>query len=635
MAFFNKHHISLLLLLMSATPLLAQQEPFSSPLETQQKPWTDKPFYNDPNNFQFVIVSDRTGGHRKGVFGDAVAKINQLYPEFVLSVGDLIEGYTKDQALMDEQWAEFQTILDPLAFRFFYVAGNHDYSNKTMGEQWDKRFGANYYHFIYKDVLFLVFNTNDGDGVLLGDKQISDMQKVIADHPDVRWTMLFMHHPLWAFKEVNGFDKIEAALAGRKYTAYAGHTHRYLYEVKNDQNHYVLATTGGGSRLRGPKFGEFDHVSWVTMTDDGPKMVNLKLSGIVPHDISTRKDHEMGKVLIQNTDFRPLVLKKEAQRKVVLHLRNPSEKPISFRARLYHHHHMIPDSVTFQKLIGPKSEEKLVIRTVPASTSIDPKDWDPLELEWEIRYITVEKGQTDFLLQGREAIDLKPSVGDLSLTPERIFLDTHRVQLQNPYHGYRPKYTVDRTRPGIESMDVADGIALKESKTVQVVLFDNEGFHSDMLTKSYKKVKPKSGIRVKQPKPGIEYTYYEGNFSQLPDFDMLKSIKKGVVTQLDPDLIGQRLDHYAIRYEGYFSVPKAGVYTFHLRSDDGSRLFVGNKLVVDNGGSHSALTKTGMVALKKGMHAIKIEYFEDFLGEELRLWYSSPDMPRTSVSFFH
>ena len=56
------------------------------------KPWTSEDFLDDPQEFQFAIVSDRTGGARKGVFERAVKALNLLRPEFVMSVGDLIEG---------------------------------------------------------------------------------------------------------------------------------------------------------------------------------------------------------------------------------------------------------------------------------------------------------------------------------------------------------------------------------------------------------------------------------------------------------------------------------------------------------------------------------------------------------------
>ena len=57
-------------------------------------PRTDKPFLDTPDSFQFGVVSDRTGGHRPGVFDQAMDKINLLQPEFVMCVGDLIEGYS-------------------------------------------------------------------------------------------------------------------------------------------------------------------------------------------------------------------------------------------------------------------------------------------------------------------------------------------------------------------------------------------------------------------------------------------------------------------------------------------------------------------------------------------------------------
>ena len=65
---------------------------FKHSVRTEKKPWTGKAFLNDPNDFQFAIVSDRTGGPRAGVFSGAVEKLNLLRPEFVITVGDLIQG---------------------------------------------------------------------------------------------------------------------------------------------------------------------------------------------------------------------------------------------------------------------------------------------------------------------------------------------------------------------------------------------------------------------------------------------------------------------------------------------------------------------------------------------------------------
>ena len=74
----------------------------------QANPWTHLNWNDDPALFQFAIVADRTGGHRPGVFTEAIGKLNLLQPEFVMSVGDLIEGYSEDLPLLQNQWTEFE-----------------------------------------------------------------------------------------------------------------------------------------------------------------------------------------------------------------------------------------------------------------------------------------------------------------------------------------------------------------------------------------------------------------------------------------------------------------------------------------------------------------------------------------------
>ena len=92
----------------------------------ERNPVTHLRWRDDPAEFQFAIVSDRTGGHRPGVFSQAVEKLNLLQPEFVLSVGDLIEGGKKPQEKLASEWQEFDGFVQKLNMPFFYVAGNHD-----------------------------------------------------------------------------------------------------------------------------------------------------------------------------------------------------------------------------------------------------------------------------------------------------------------------------------------------------------------------------------------------------------------------------------------------------------------------------------------------------------------------------
>lgn len=268
------------------------------PTENGPNPWTDLDFDNSPEQFQFLIVADRTGGMRRGIFPEALRKANLMQPEFVMSVGDLIQGYTEDEAVIEAEWDEFMDILEPLEAPFFFVPGNHDMTNPVMAEHWERRFGRSYYHFVYRDVLFICLNTEDGEQTRIGEEQAAYVRKVLEDNPDPRWTLVFMHKPLWVYEDFDperdtGWKAIEPMLADRPHTVFAGHFHTYTKHTRNDHRYFVLATTGGGSRLRGPDHGQFDHVVWVTMTDDGPVIANLLLDGIVEEDIYTPRTDQL------------------------------------------------------------------------------------------------------------------------------------------------------------------------------------------------------------------------------------------------------------------------------------------------------------------------------------------------------
>jgi hypothetical protein len=261
------------------------------------KPWTSLAPNDAEDDFRFVVVTDRTCCHRPGVFEGAMPKINQLEPAFVVSVGDLIEGYTENQGRLDAEWDEMEGFIAKLETPFFYTAGNHDMSNAVMAETWRSRFGPTFYHFEYKGVLFLVLNSElfgmvgQPDVPLPGPwtqaEQMAYIEQVLTDKYDARWTIVLLHQPLWDTAEIDeDWLKVEELLGSRNYTVFAGHHHRYNLARRHDRNYITLATTGGGSPLRGTIFGEFDHVAWVTMTERGPRIANLTLDGILDENVA-------------------------------------------------------------------------------------------------------------------------------------------------------------------------------------------------------------------------------------------------------------------------------------------------------------------------------------------------------------
>ncbi|MGD9648578.1 MAG: metallophosphoesterase [Pirellulales bacterium] len=261
------------------------------------RPWSDKPILNDPNRFHIAIMTDNTGGHRPGIWMKAVERLNWMRPEFVMSVGDLIEGYSGDRDEIEKQWKEFLGFIDKMEMKFFFVAGNHDVSNPTMHQLWREHFGAEWYSFDYKGVHFVCMSSEDRHDEI-GSEQLAWLEQDLAKHADARWTLLFMHKPLWTKAEAatvagnpdpTNWKNVEKLLGDRPFTVFAGHVHHYVQYDRNGRKYYHLATTGGGSQLRGTPYGEFDHVAWLTMEKDGPHVANLLLDGILPDTVVTEK----------------------------------------------------------------------------------------------------------------------------------------------------------------------------------------------------------------------------------------------------------------------------------------------------------------------------------------------------------
>ena len=252
------------------------------------KPYTHLNVNNALDSFQFAIIGDLTGGMRPGVLEDATAKLNLLQPEFVMCIGDLVEGNADTEAELDAQWDEFNAIIAPLTMPFFRVPGNHDVSNSDSGKQvWKRRHGPLFYHFVYREILFLCLNSDDDALAHFGEEQLLYVEKTLAEYANVKWTLLFFHKPVWNQSRESGWERIESALAERPYTVFAGHTHEYLKYDRKGRDYFVLGTTGGGQAHAGRVAGEFDHIVWVTFRDGAPTFANLMLDGIADKDIRT------------------------------------------------------------------------------------------------------------------------------------------------------------------------------------------------------------------------------------------------------------------------------------------------------------------------------------------------------------
>ena len=133
--------------------------------------------------------------------------------------------------------------------------------------------------------------------------------------------------------------------------------------------------------------------------------------------------------------------------------------------------------------------------------------------------------------------------------------------------------------------------------------------------------------KLKKAVPGgLKYSYYEGSWDSLPDFSKLKPVATGVA---DSTFSIQKLPakvNFACLFEGYMEVVTDGYYIFGLASDDGAKLYLGDKLILNNDGLHSAESvKSFVLPLQKGFYPIRLEYFQKEGGSGLDLVYLAPD----------
>ena len=117
---------------------------------------------------------------------------------------------------------------------------------------------------------------------------------------------------------------------------------------------------------------------------------------------------------------------------------------------------------------------------------------------------------------------------------------------------------------------------------------------------------------------GVEYAVYHGVWDRLPDFGSLEPVATGTCETIGLD-VRERDEEFGLRFTGFFRVDEAGAFQFSTASDDGSRLLVNGRRVVDNDGLHGTQSKSGEVELEAGVHALEVTFFERSGGEALRI----------------
>jgi alpha-L-fucosidase len=204
-----------------------------------------------------------------------------------------------------------------------------------------------------------------------------------------------------------------------------------------------------------------------------------------------------------------------------------------------------------------------------------------------------------------------------------IFIDGLDVNVTSDREKVDIRYTLDGSVPTATSTPVAGPIRLTHTTTVTARCFREGSPVSGPISATFTKVSPNPSANVSGLGNGVQFSYYEGDWNVLPDFSTLKPVKEGVTSVFDISP-GNQPEYFGLDFSGFVKVPADAVYSFSTISDDGSRLFVDGKMIVDNDGLHGNREAKGIVALASGLHKIRVQYFQKGGGRDLKVSIEGP-----------
>jgi len=218
-----------------------------------------------------------------------------------------------------------------------------------------------------------------------------------------------------------------------------------------------------------------------------------------------------------------------------------------------------------------------------------------------------------------------PTVSTPFIEPgDTISASPVQVKLSGTTPGAEIRYTTDGSEPSETSQLYSAPFMLYKSSDLVAGTFKN-----GML--------PSYGTRSKieiydASLNGYNYALYEGDWTRIPDFSAITPVVTGKTASLDINKLARRVLHFSLKLESMLQIANPGDYTFFLTSDDGSRLTLDGKRLIDNDYEHGMVEKSATVNLSKGQHSILLEYYQGVGGSGLNLDFSGPGIERRKVS---
>ncbi|RKY53986.1 MAG: hypothetical protein DRP93_05690, partial [Candidatus Neomarinimicrobiota bacterium] len=214
---------------------------------------------------------------------------------------------------------------------------------------------------------------------------------------------------------------------------------------------------------------------------------------------------------------------------------------------------------------------------------------------------------------------LKPRIFPVN----RYFSNRIKITLESPMPGAELRYTFDGTRPIASSTLYMNPFFIEDASTLKVKAFKKGCKSSNVISSQYELVKLGKGI---------ESRFYKGKFGATPNYLTMTPDKISKIDQFRLENIKSVPTHYALLFIGSVNIKKVGEYVFYCGSNDGSKLYVDNMLLIDNDGGHGYLEKYGKIKLDEGVHKIELRYFQQGGGQELKVSWKGPGFEKREMT---
>jgi predicted alpha/beta superfamily hydrolase len=189
------------------------------------------------------------------------------------------------------------------------------------------------------------------------------------------------------------------------------------------------------------------------------------------------------------------------------------------------------------------------------------------------------------------------------------------------------RYTTDGAEPTTSSPKIERITSFSGPMKLTIKSFSPKGKYNKTVTGNFVLEEPPAPVtRPKKFKSGgLSYSYFEGQWDSLPNFRTLKPLMSGFAGK---DFNFSQLpskNNFALLFEGMLEIKEEGYYLLGVASDDGARLYLKNKLLIDNDGLHdSESPRSFLMPLRKGFYPVRLEYFQKGGGADLQLKYIPP-----------